>query len=107
MGDMDFDKYVQAFQFLHVDASVEEMRKSFDRIDTNRSGYIDESEFLASMVPDVDTNDYNLRNQLMVLENKLEGNCSALKKNNKMYLHCNPNIFLSSCDGIRKFTRNY
>ncbi len=47
MGDMEFDKYVQAFQFLHVNSSQEEMRKSFDRIDTNRSSYIDEAEFLA------------------------------------------------------------
>ena len=51
MGDMDFEKYVQAFQFLHVNASQDEMRKSFDKIDTNNSGYIDESEFLASLKP--------------------------------------------------------
>jgi Ca2+-binding EF-hand superfamily protein len=79
MGDMDFDKYVQAFQFLHVNASQDEMRKSFDKIDTNGSGYIDESEFLASMVPDVNINDYTLRNQLMVLENKLEALVSELE----------------------------
>merc|ERR1711879_864831 len=79
MGDMDFDKYVQAFQFLHVNASQDEMRKSFDKIDTNNSGYIDESEFLASMVPDVDTGDYTLRNQLMILESKLEALVSELE----------------------------
>merc|ERR550534_3306790 len=79
MGDMDFEKYVQAFQFLHVNASQDEMRKSFDKIDTNNSGYIDESEFLASMVPDVSIGDYTLRNQLMVLENKLEALVSELE----------------------------
>jgi Ca2+-binding EF-hand superfamily protein len=79
MGDMDFEKYVQAFQFLHVNASQDEMRKSFDRIDSNGSGYIDESEFLTSMVPDVDTGDYTLRNQLMILENKLEALVSELE----------------------------
>ena len=71
--------WVQAFQFLHVNASQDEMRKSFDKIDTNNSGYIDESEFLASMVPDVSISDYTLRNQLMVLENKLEALVSELE----------------------------
>ena len=79
MGDMDFEKYVQAFQFLHVNASQDEMRKSFDKIDTNNSGFIDEYELLASMVPDVSIGDYTLRNQLMVLESKLEALVSELE----------------------------
>ena len=55
------------------------MRKSFDKIDTNNSGYIDGSEFLASMDPDVSIGDYTLLYQLMVLESKLEALVSELE----------------------------
>jgi len=69
-GDMDFEKFCQAFQWLGIEAPIEDMRRTFARMDANASGLIDEQEFLLA-VCDIDHSTYTPKFQLDFLMERL------------------------------------
>jgi len=69
-GDMDFEKFCQAFQWLGIEAPIEDMRRTFARMDANASGLIDEQEFLLA-VCDIDHSRYTPKFQLDFLMDRL------------------------------------
>ena len=84
-GDMDFEKFCQAFQWLGIEAPIEDMRRTFARMDANASGLIDEQEFLLA-VCDIDHSRYTPKFQLDFLMDRLAGIFILYKRT-----HCKPN----------------
>merc|ERR1719308_569264 len=65
MGDMDFEKYTQAYQWLaHNGATppMHELQKQFSRMD-NGTGLISEEQFLKSIINDMDVTQFTSKNQ--------------------------------------------
>jgi len=66
MGDMDFEKFTQAYQWLSHNGTtppMHELQKQFARLDTNNSGLISEEQFLKAIISDMDVNHYTCKAQ--------------------------------------------
>jgi len=71
MGDMDFEKFTQAFQWLNRGDTVEQLQKQFARLDVNNTGLIDEDTFLSAVVSDLNLEDYTPKRQADRMMGKL------------------------------------
>jgi len=74
MGDMDFEKYTQAYQWLaHNGATppMHELQKQFARMDVNGSGLISEEQFLKSIINDMNVTTFTSKAQSDDLMEKL------------------------------------
>jgi len=73
MGDMDLEKFTQAYQWLsHTGATppMHELQKQFSRMD-NGTGLISEEQFLKSIISDMDVTAFTSKNQFDGLMEKL------------------------------------
>lgn len=71
MGDMDFEKFCQAYQWLSINASMDHLNRQFGRLDTNNSGLISEEQFLKAVVSDMDVGQFTAKAQFDNLMEKL------------------------------------
>jgi len=81
MGDMDFDKFTQAYQWLAINASLDNLKHTFSRLDVQNTGLISEEQFLRAVCQDVDPSNYTARVQFAELNDKvmeLEENLQGL-----------------------------
>jgi len=74
MGDMDFEKFCQAFHWLGVNASMDQMRAQFSRLEkTQPSGnLISEATFLKAMVSGLNVEDFTAEKQFGQTMEKLD-----------------------------------
>lgn len=70
MGDMDFEKYTQAYQWLNLPQG-DHLRTQFNRLDVNGTGLISEEAFLKAVVSDLDVSQFTAKNQFGELMEKL------------------------------------
>jgi len=74
MGDMDFEKYTQAYQWLaHNGATppMHQLQKQFAAMDVSGSGLISEEQFLKSIISDMDVTQFTSKAQFDDLMEKL------------------------------------
>jgi len=71
MGDMDFEKFCQAYQWLSINASMDHLQRQFGRLDTNNSGLISEEQFLKAVVSEMDVGQFTAKAQFDNLMEKL------------------------------------
>jgi len=63
LGDMDFDKFTQAYQWLSVNASMDHLQKTFARLDKGGRGLITEADFLNAVIQDMDVGQFTPKAQ--------------------------------------------
>jgi len=71
MGDMDFEKFTQAHQWLSLNSTVGDLQKSFARKDTKQTGLITEDDFLSVVIQDLDVNGFTTKAQFDSLMEKM------------------------------------
>jgi len=71
MGDMDFEKFTQAHQWLSLNSTVGDLQKAFARKDTKQSGLITEDDFLGVVIQDLDVNQFTTKSQFDSLMEKM------------------------------------
>lgn len=66
MGDMDFEKFTQAYQWLSHNGQqppLHELQAQFSGLDSNNTGLISEEQFLKAIITDMDVTQYTSKNQ--------------------------------------------
>jgi len=71
MGDMDFEKFCQAYQWLSINTSMDHLQRQFNRLDSSNSGLISEEQFLKAVVNDMDVGTFTAKAQFDTLMEKL------------------------------------
>jgi len=63
MGDLDFDKFTQAYQWLNLSLTSEQLRRTFNQLDEKNTGLVTEEQFLSAVISDMDPAQYTGKNQ--------------------------------------------
>lgn len=71
MGDLDFDKFTQAYQWLNLSLSGDQLRRTFNQLDEKNTGLVTEEQFLSAVISDMDPAQYTGKNQHELLMDRL------------------------------------
>merc|ERR1719204_648151 len=71
MGDLDFDKFTQAYQWLNLSLTSEQLRRTFNQLDEKNTGLVTEEQFLSAVISDMDPAQYTGKNQFESLMDRL------------------------------------
>jgi len=71
MGDLDFDKFTQAYQWLNLSLTNDQLRRTFNQLDDKNTGLVTEDQFLSAVISDMDPAQYTGKNQFDNLMDRL------------------------------------
>jgi chromosome segregation ATPase len=72
-GKISWDEFLKAAEFLDIRGSPGQLKRQFDKFDSNRDQTIAEREFIKCLLPDVNTDDLLPLAQISILRKYLSG----------------------------------